>query len=965
MLGAQAATLQGRCCHVSRDSKVIGLLFDIYTGSEIKRLKSVRIPALSSSLPTTAPPSSIPPLTTLKPLSIPKSPSPPPPPPPPAMPSPKSYAVHSSLNIHVLAQRGRVPAGSASPALSEEERQRQLRREQRQQRREARERERAELDRIEIPAVLPPSLHTENSVPPVPGTPPRTATLTANTISRQPGSPLRTAVLSHSTAAPAPGTPPRTAVSSQATLSRQPGSPLRTATLSQNTIPPIPGSPPRTAVSAQNTIPPVPGTPPRTATLSQNTIPRQPGSPLRTAVSAQNTIPPVPGTPPRTAVSPQSGVSVTIPSLLPAEGSSDSRGEPSLRERREAQLQRLRAERERLLAAEEQRRRQAEQEQRIKEEMERIRQKAEAKRRAEEEKRRAQAEEEKRRVEEITRQRREVEQRQLKDRLELRREALRRRSASPPPEEENRGNANQPPDLPPTGETGETGETHQDREVDNPPAGSTVSPVSPKPAGSPTRSGLLSSFAGFFSARSPAKVETQKVEPQKVEPPKVEPKKVETQKVETQKVETPAKLQSLPQSPATPAAVFSPARSAVLRGLVSPQSPAVFRGKSGEPRDSVYGSLPIADASFNPFVSDSDEDSEGFPAVPSLESSKESLINPFGRESVVLRRLDAHSEASQDDFVPKPAGPVKFNPFDETPDASPRNPFDSEAKRPQTVVNLNPSKDELKPQKTAVKLNPFDEETPESSPRNPFDEEVKPTQPVKLNPFDDETPDTSPRNPFDAPAKTAVKLNPFDASTSDTSPRNPFDEDAKPAKPAVKLNPFDDETPDPEMDVPQISPISLRESFSQLASAAENREKPSEANPAGTQSAAPGANGTQLELAGANGTQSTANQNAAENASEEETVTDDPEYANERRDLRSMFEVYQSNRNGCAAARESLVEWNVFMMRFRAGIACKKWCSNNTSHQTVVRYVEENDRRFVAVKRSFECRSNMSTKRFW
>ena len=36
------------------------------------------------------------------------------------------------------------------------------------------------------------------------------------------------------------------------------------------------------------------------------------------------------------------------------------------------------------------------------------------------------------------------------------------------------------------------------------------------------------------------------------------------------------------------------------------------------------------------------------------------------------------------------------------------------------------------------------------------------------------------------------------------------------------------------------------------------------------------------------------------------------------------------------------------MMRFRAGIACKKWCSNGTSHHTVVRYVEEEDRRFVA-----------------
>ena len=29
-----------------------------------------------------------------------------------------------------------------------------------------------------------------------------------------------------------------------------------------------------------------------------------------------------------------------------------------------------------------------------------------------------------------------------------------------------------------------------------------------------------------------------------------------------------------------------------------------------------------------------------------------------------------------------------------------------------------------------------------------------------------------------------------------------------------------------------------------------------------------------------------------------EEFTDDPEYANERRDLRSMFEVYQSNKNG-------------------------------------------------------------------
>lgn len=37
------------------------------------------------------------------------------------------------------------------------------------------------------------------------------------------------------------------------------------------------------------------------------------------------------------------------------------------------------------------------------------------------------------------------------------------------------------------------------------------------------------------------------------------------------------------------------------------------------------------------------------------------------------------------------------------------------------------------------------------------------------------------------------------------------------------------------------------------------------------------------------------------------------------------------------------------MMRLRAGIACKKWCSNGTSHQTVVRYVEEGDRRFVFV----------------
>lgn len=598
---------------------------------------------------------------------------------------------------------------------------------------------------------------------------------------------------------------------------------------------------------------------------------------------------------------------MTIPSLIPTSptkpsipaeppSSLDSRGEsaPSDRVRREMQLRRLREERDRLLAAEEQRKRKEEQEQRIRLEMERIRKKAEEKRRAEEEKRRIQAEEEKRRVEEITKQRREVEQRQLKERLELKREAERRRSPTPPPivETENPENPaeDEPapfrPQSPP--KTVETGKM-QGSTV------STVPPVSTAPMGSPARTGLLSSFAGFFSSRSPAKEET--------------PSKDETPiKEETpSKKETPAKPLPVSQAPANPVTVSLNSRAPNSRGLGSPQSPAGNRKLLvEESRESLFTSIPLVNESFNPFASDSDVDSEGFPAIPMFENSMEdSMANPFGRESVVLRRLDAKSEASVEDSAEKTAGPVKLNPFDETPDVSPRNPVDQDVKRPSIVVNLNPTKEELKPNHQIVKLNPFDEnETTESSPRNPFDEDVKPKQGVvKLNPFDaDETPDVSPRNPFDEdvkPAKKETKLNPFDVDeTPESSPRNPFDQDVKPKERVVKLNPFDETSDSLDMDVPQISPISLRESFSQLTSAAENRTQPAPTNPFETQTQTQ-SNSNSKE---ATETQTNTNQNEAENESnreeEEEEFTDDPEYANERRDLRSMFEVYQSNKNG-------------------------------------------------------------------
>ena len=611
---------------------------------------------------------------------------------------------------------------------------------------------------------------------------------------------------------------------------------------------------------------------------------------------------------------------MTIPSLIPASPASpakpaipaeppssvDSRGEsvPPDRVRREMQLRRLREERERLLAAEEQRKRKEEQEQRIRLEMERIRKKAEEKRRAEEEKRRIQAEEEKRRVEEITKQRREVEQRQLKERLELKREAERRRSPTPPPivETEN-------PEIPAEDEsapfrpqsppkTAETGNT-QGSTV------STVPPVSTAPMGSPARTGLLSSFAGFFSSRSPAK---ENETPAKEETPIKDetPIKKET----PVKKETPAKPLSVSQAPANPVTVSLNARALNSRGLGSPQSPAGNRKLlAEESRESLFTSIPLVNESFNPFASDSDVDSEGFPALPMFENSMEdSVANPFGRESVVLRRLDAKSEASVEDSAERTAGPVKLNPFDETPDGSPRNSMEQGVKRPSIVVNLNPTKEELKPNPQIVKLNPFDEEeTPESSPRNPFDEDVKPKQGVvKLNPFDmDETPESSPRNPFDQdvkPAKKETKLNPFDVDeTPESSPRNPFDEDVKPKQRIVKLNPFDKTSDSLDMDVPQISPISLRESFSQLTSAAEKRTQPAPTNPFGTQTQTQTQSNSNSNSKETTETQTNTNQNKAENESneeEEEEFTDDPEYANERRDLRSMFEVYQSNKNG-------------------------------------------------------------------
>ena len=610
---------------------------------------------------------------------------------------------------------------------------------------------------------------------------------------------------------------------------------------------------------------------------------------------------------------------MTIPSLIPANpanpaspakpaipaeppSSVDSRGESVApdRVRREMQLRRLREERERLLAAEEQRKRKEEQEQRIRLEMERIRKKAEEKRRAEEEKRRIQVEEEKRRVEEITKQRREVEQRQLKERLELKREAERRRSPTPPPivETEN-------PEIPAEDEsapfrpqsppkTVETGDT-QGSTV------STVPPVSTAPMGSPARTGLLSSFAGFFSSRSPAKEDETPAKEDET------PIKDET----PVKKETPAKPLSVSQAPANPVTVSLNARALNSRGLGSPQSPAGNRKLlAEESRESLFTSIPLVNESFNPFASDSDVDSEGFPALPMFENSMEdSVANPFGRESVVLRRLDAKSEASVEDSAERTAGPVKLNPFDETPDGSPRNSMEQGVKRPSIVVNLNPTKEELKPNPQIVKLNPFDEEeTPESSPRNPFDEDVKPKQGVvKLNPFDmDETPESSPRNPFDQdvkPAKKETKLNPFDVDeTPESSPRNPFDEDVKPKQRVVKLNPFDETSDSLDMDVPQISPISLRESFSQLTSAAEKRTQPAPTNPFGTQTQTQTQTQSNSNSKETTETQTNTNQNKAEYESneeeEEEEFTDDPEYANERRDLRSMFEVYQSNKNG-------------------------------------------------------------------
>ena len=195
-------------------------------------------------------------------------------------------------------------------------------------------------------------------------------------------------------------------------------------------------------------------------------------------------------------------------------------------------------------------------------------------------------------------------------------------------------------------------------------------------------------------------------------------------------------------------------------------------------------------------------------------------------------------------------------------------------------------------------LNPFDE-TPNDSPRNPFDEEIS-----RKNPFD-ETP-TPPRNPFDEEVKTPpIKLNPFDDTSEDLSSvesaRNPFSG-----------------IPSSKKSSPEISPISISDSFEKLESAAEQKELKAK---------------QQLANEPIN------DQNAPVEADiqPDDTSDETPERKRERSELMSMMQVYKTNPD----------EWNVFLMRFRSGIKCRKWCSNGTTHNTVLRLVEEEGHRII------------------
>lgn len=527
------------------------------------------------------------------------------------------------------------------------------------------------------------------------------------------------------------------------------------------------------------------------------------------------------------------------------------------RQRREEQIRRLREERDRLVALEQERKRREEEEKAMREEMERIRRKAEEKRKAEMEKRRKNEEEEKKLLERITQQRREVEQRQRREREMLKREAEeRKRSPSPMIHEEV--------DL----QRKASFEDEVVGDLNHFTIGSEMGPKNGEEAGSAVRGNnnvvIPSSNTAVPSNDPMVPKDTNSSEPVRIPVTTLS----NSTKNDFSSHEESHQPKVMASSTSFFSSLFSSKRSPPSQPVHSDLPPKVSPISTSNFSENVPNSISLLNASIDPFDEDS---SSSFPSPPNRSPSPPRQ-NPFGRESEVLQRLSNPDQTKPERKVITLSNMFdNHNPFDETSDNSPRNPFDEEPSNrfvhetpesPQNPFDLDVK------ESVVLKLNPFDE-TPNDSPRNPFDEEIS-----RKNPFD-ETP-TPPRNPFDEEVKTPpIKLNPFDDTSEDLSPVEP------------PLNPFNEIPSSSKKSSPEISPISVSDSFDKLESAAEQKELKAK---------------QQLVSESIN------DQNAPVEADMQTDDTNDetPERKRERSELMSMMQVYKTNPDGSRARRRMI-----------------------------------------------------------
>lgn len=302
--------------------------------------------------------------------------------------------------------------------------------------------------------------------------------------------------------------------------------------------------------------------------------------------------------------------------------------------------------------------------------------------------------------------------------------------------------------------------------------------------------------------------------------------------------------------------------------------------------------------------------------IPLMAYQSPSQTNPqLSRQLAADPRISLSFDPFPQDETPAPSVPPM--PLPAIPETA-KNPFGDET---ETLAKLggksapagnNPFDQESDetPEEDSGKRNPFDETDDESSAGNPFDKETP-----SNNPFD-ETPaklpaNSSSNNPFDEVSSDETpSKNPFDEPSS----RNPFDETpAKLPANSPSNNPFD-ETPNSPVNETPSNPFD---------------ETPSNPPPANNPPESRKALVEQQETA----------------------------------QLEAIRRSFAANEDGNDWTKKSRAEWKRALAKLTAGVKCVKWCSNGTSHKTVLRVARKGDSFLVGMEEEVHCRSSGSERR--